>query len=458
MIAAVSGGPDSLCLLDILHQLGYTIVVAHVNHRLRPEADAEAIRVRQHAASLNLPFVETEQDVLAYSQEHHLSVEEAARDVRYRFLFEQARSWQAQAVATGHTANDQVETFLMHLFRGAGLSGLRGMEYHSLPNAWSIEIPLIRPLLSVWREQILDYIEQHQLLPSLDLSNLDQRYTRNRIRLEVLPYLESIYPGLSQRLWQTTQLLTEDHNLIEEINHKAWQNCLLLEGDQFLAFDFQAIRSQPPVIQRWLLRQAIYHIHPGLRDVDYRTLQRAQAFINKPARTHLSDLMGGLYLLADGDHLWLADWRAELPASNGLPFPTLSADLILDLPVPGVLALSSSWSIKVEKLSNLEQALVQAEANQDPFQAWLDVSHLQSHLQVRTRRPGDTIKPLGMGGQTMKLSDLMVNSHLPARARSNWPVVVSGDQIVWVPGYRMADFMRLTSTSQEGLHLQMLFG
>ena len=278
----------------------------------------------------------------------------------------------------------------------------------------------IRPLLSVWREQILDHIEQHQLLPSLDLSNLDQRYTRNRIRLEVPPYLESIYPGLSQRLWQTTQLLTEDHNLIEEINHKAWQNCLLLEGDQFLAFDFQAIRSQPPVIQRWLLRQAIYHIHPGLRDVDYRTLQRAQAFINKPTRTHLSDLMGGLYLLADGDHLWLADWRAELPASNGLPFPTLSADLILDLPVPGVLALSSSWSIKVEKLSNLQQALVQAEANQDPFQAWLDVSHLPLTCKCATTRPrSGHHHTAGDGGQTMKLSDLMVNSHLPARARSS---------------------------------------
>jgi tRNA(Ile)-lysidine synthase len=176
VLVGVSGGPDSLCMLDMLHQLGYPVIVAHLDHSLRAESAQEAEQLRQLAQSIGLTFVLERNDVDSYATSHSLSIEEAAREARYQFLFEQARQHQAQAVAVGHTANDQVETVLMHLLRGSGLPGLRGMSYRSLPNPWSKNIPLVRPLLGVWREEILAHLEQNGLVPTLDASNLDTRF------------------------------------------------------------------------------------------------------------------------------------------------------------------------------------------------------------------------------------------------------------------------------------------
>ena len=226
VLAGVSGGPDSLCMLDVLRQLGYRLIVAHLDHSLRPDAAQEAEHLRQLVEGYGLPFVLERGDVQAYAASHRLSIEEAAREVRYRFLFEQAARHQAQAVAVGHTANDQVETVLMHLLRGSGLTGLRGMSYRSLPNPWSQTIPLVRPLLGAWREQILSHLEQNGLQPSLDASNLDTRFYRNRLRHELIPQLENLNPGVRQRLWQMADVLAEDEAVLEMMEQTAWESCI----------------------------------------------------------------------------------------------------------------------------------------------------------------------------------------------------------------------------------------
>src|SRR5512143_2120761 len=145
LLAGVSGGPDSLCLLDILHSAGYPVIVAHFNHHLRPEADEEAASVAGLAQDLGLAFVTDSADVNKYAAENSLSLEEAARLLRYRFLFRVARERSAQAVAVGHTADDQVETILMHFLRGAGLAGLKGMEVRTHLPVFDAGIPLVRP-------------------------------------------------------------------------------------------------------------------------------------------------------------------------------------------------------------------------------------------------------------------------------------------------------------------------
>ena len=148
LVVGVSGGPDSVCLLDGMHRLGYQAVVAHLNHQLREEAEADAQQVRQLAESLGLPFELESIDVPHFAEAERLSVEEAARIMRYRFLFRQAEKYAAQAVVVAHTADDQVETVLMHLLRGAGLAGLKGMLPRRLPNIWSQKVPPDRPLWS----------------------------------------------------------------------------------------------------------------------------------------------------------------------------------------------------------------------------------------------------------------------------------------------------------------------
>src|SRR5574337_838100 len=157
--------------MEALRQAGYSILVAHFNHRLRPEADGDATTVEQTASRLMIPSVVGDGDVRAYAEQQGMSLEEAARHLRYTFLFEQAKRHGAQAVAVGHTADDQVETVLMHFLRGAGLTGLKGMSYRTVLPIFSDEIPVVRPLLDVWREETVIYCAANGLRPRYDPSN-----------------------------------------------------------------------------------------------------------------------------------------------------------------------------------------------------------------------------------------------------------------------------------------------
>ncbi|MCJ7625136.1 MAG: tRNA lysidine(34) synthetase TilS, partial [Anaerolineaceae bacterium] len=196
ILVGVSGGPDSLCLLDVLDRMQYSLIIAHFDHNLRSNSGKEAQIVKKISIARNLPFVHDKKDVLRFAAEENLSIEEAARITRYRFLFEQAKKFSAQAIAVGHTADDQVETVLMHLLRGTGLSGLTGMTYRSHLTKWDPEIPVVRPLIGIWKEEILSYCFERNIKPVIDESNQDVKYLRNRLRHELMPYLERYNPKI----------------------------------------------------------------------------------------------------------------------------------------------------------------------------------------------------------------------------------------------------------------------
>ena len=250
VVVGVSGGPDSLSLLDAFHQIGFAPLVAHLNHRLRPEADTEARKVREAAEGYGLSYVEEQADARDYAREAGMSVEEAGRMLRYRFLFEQARRCKAHAVAVAHTADDQVETVLMHLLRGAGLSGLKGMQPRALPNAWSREIPLVRPLLDTWRSEVLSYCAERGLEPVFDTSNLDSTYFRNRLRNELIPYLERFNPAVKESFWRMAKVLQADFEAIERLVEAAWESSVIEVGPGYVAMLPAVLRSEPAGIQR----------------------------------------------------------------------------------------------------------------------------------------------------------------------------------------------------------------
>jgi tRNA(Ile)-lysidine synthase len=452
VLVAVSGGPDSLCLLHVLWQLGYTLVVAHLDHGLRAESAQEAESVKSLAESLGVKYVTAHRDVKSYAAQNGLSIEEAARNLRYRFLFEQAKKDNLQAVAVGHTADDQVETILMHLLRGAGLAGLRGMSYRSLPNSWSREIPLVRPLLGVWRDEIMEYISRQGLQPALDASNLDRRYYRNRLRHELIPQLETLNPGARQRIWKTAMLLRDDETIIEERVDAAWKQCSLEVGETAVAFDVGGMRSQAKAVQRRLARRAIAHLRPGLRDIDLEAVERTLDFLAAPTRSGRMDLAAGLRLEMEGNRLWIATWAASLPLTD---WPQLALGEVLELAIPGVVLLSNNWKLEAELLPAGERVLAQVQTNANPFRAWLDLERLARPLTVRTRRPGERFRPLGLGGHSLKLSDFMVNVGLSRRARPGWPLVAAGEEIAWVAGYPIAETFCVRPNTQRILLLTL---
>ena len=317
VLVGVSGGPDSLCLLDGLARLQFPVIAAHFDHRLRPESAQEAERVRAAAGALGVPFTGGSGDVAQVAREEHRSLEEAARELRYRFLFAQAQRFSAQAVAVGHTADDQVETVLMHLLRGAGLNGLQGMRFRSLAPAWNGAVPLVRPLLGFWRAETLAYCQERGLQPVFDPTNQDVAFFRNRLRHELIPALESYQPQVRQNVWRMAQILAGEDAILQASAQAAWNACLVEARAGTVVLRQAEFRAMEVGLQRRVLRQAVGDLQEvgDLRDVDFDTVERAIRFAlrKRAGSVDLSQglrltVEGGRMLVSAGDPPLSADW------------------------------------------------------------------------------------------------------------------------------------------------------
>ena len=459
LVVGVSGGPDSLCLLDILQRLGYTPAAAHFDHQLRPDSAQDARRVGLIAQNYGLPFVLGSLDVAAFARQHKLSIEEAARIARYRFLFETARQQRppAQAVAVAHTADDQVETVVMHLLRGAGLSGLKGMPYRSEMPGWddsAIEgqIPLVRPLLGVWRTEIMDYCQERRLEPVHDPSNADLTFFRNRLRHELIPTLAQYNPRVKEALWRMAQVLAGDQAVLEEVTRQAWASCLCGQGAGYVMLSLGKLRGLSLGLQRGVLRAAIDCLRPDLRDIDFAAVERAVAWVSQPPHTGQAGLVSGLSLYFENERLFIMESGAHL-AEDDWPLMAGGGEG-LRLATPGSLSLENGWAITCESahFNGWEEL---SALKSSPYHAWLDAGALGLALNVRTAHPGERFEPLGMGGHSLKLSDFFINQGLPRRARPNWPLVCSGEQVAWVCGYRPAHPFRVSETTKNMVHLHL---
>ncbi|HSB00774.1 MAG TPA: tRNA lysidine(34) synthetase TilS [Anaerolineales bacterium] len=453
IVVGVSGGPDSLCLMSILRKMGYRIIVAHFNHKLRPDSDTDANIVEQTAARLNLVSVIESGDVRAYADQEKLSLEEAARITRYRFLMQQARRFNAQAVAVGHTADDQVETVLMHFIRGAGLAGLKGMSYRTVIQMFDPELPIVRPLLDTWREETVVYCAANGFRPRYDPSNASLDFFRNRLRHLLIPTLESYNPRFREAVCRTARSLESDHEILASVLDEVWKACVVQESTGFITFHAAALTQQPLGLQRNLVRRAIEHIHPAELDLNYATLERASTFISgNPALTRV-DLTGGIHLLREGALIYIVTDNVTLPIERWPQMPDESSTISLKIPCQ--LTLSGGWKLNCELWSIASLALEQALANDDPFQAWVDASGISDALELRVRQDGDRFQPLGMDGHEMKISDFFINVKLPQRVRERWPLLCVGEKVVWVPGYRPAHSFRLTESTRQALYFSM---
>ncbi len=452
ILVGVSGGPDSLCLLDILHEAGYSLVIAHFNHQIRPEAAQEETAVAQLAQEKGLPFIGGSADVRSFSAAQAIPLEEAARVLRYRFLFETARTRSAQAVAVGHTADDQVETVLMHFLRGAGLAGLKGMEYRLLLPIFDEGIPIIRPLLSLWRTDTEAYCREHGLQPHYNSTNADQTYLRNRLRHSLIPDLEKYNPRFKESVQRTATALQGDHTLLQEICEDKWKESLVESGEGWFAFETDRMAKYSSALRRNLIRRAAELLQPSDRDIGFEALERAAVFLGTPAQRQI-DFINGLYLFRESGRIYLAADEADLPS---VQWPQIAQRMAIE---GSECSLGNGWILtREEKPRELDEHSPDTVRNSiisDNWSIWLDADQAAGDLCLRPPLPGDRIQPLGMEAGTVKLSDLFVNTKLPQRARKNWPLLCSGDRIAWIPGIRMAHPFRVTEKTKRMIHLEL---
>jgi len=451
IIVGVSGGPDSLCLMEILRQAGYPIVVAHFDHQLRAESGQEARIVEKTATRLMLASAIDGADVRAYAVEAKLSIEEAARNLRYRFLFELAHQHHAQAVAVGHTADDQVETILMHFLRGSALSGLKGMSYRSHIKMFDPEIPIVRPLLNMWREETVVFCEVNGMHPHYDSSNDSLDFRRNRIRHLLIPSLETYNPKFREVVLRMSQALQGDYSFFMEILEKAWQETVVKLDEDVVTFDADLLSGHSLGLQRNLIKHAIQTLQPEI-DVSFSVIERAIKMIGSAENTSTIELKGGLRMFREASSIYVYTLNAVLPFDL---WPQMPEEGPISVSIPGQAELAGGWKFNCELWPHVALAREQTHQNQDRFQVWLDAENLSDNLELRVRHPRDHFVPLGLDGHSQKLSDFFVNEKVPQRARGHWPLLCASDEIIWVPGYRPAHPYRLTSETRKVIHFSV---
>jgi tRNA(Ile)-lysidine synthase len=447
IIVGVSGGADSLCLLGMLHEAGYSVIAAHFNHKLRKESDMDENHVRIISAQMGVLFVSACADVKAHALENGLSIEEAARHLRYGFLFATAHKYNAQAVAVAHTADDQVETVLMHFVRGSGLAGLKGMQLRTILPPFDPEVPLVRPLLGLWRPDTESYCNENGLSFVVDASNADQAYFRNRLRHSLIPELEGYNPQFKQALFRGAQALQGDFDLLAEVVDTAWKKSVAEAVTDFVAFRQAELAAFSPAMRRNLIRRGAFMLCQNARDVDFAALTRASAFVEIPG-TGQVDLADGLFLYHENGLVYLTLDEAGLPLDAYLQ---IQSEFALE---NDKFDLGNNWILYVDEVDGGD-LLEQAKHNDDPFTAWMDADLMAGRLRVRMMYAGDRFQPLGMDGKSVKLQDFFVNAKIPRRVRKNWPLVVVNDEIAWVMGLRLAHLYRVTGQTKRVIRLQV---
>jgi tRNA(Ile)-lysidine synthetase-like protein len=430
VVAAVSGGPDSLAMLHALAglrgELGFGLHVAHLDHRLRgEESAAEASFVAEAALALGVPATVASADVAALALARGQNLYAAGRSERYALLARVAGEVGAHAVAVAHTADDQAETVLMHLLRGAGADGLSGMRGWVAWGEWrryaepgeAPDLPepgpaLVRPLLGVPRAEVESYCAANGLAPRRDPSNDDMRHARARVRHALIPQLIAYNPRIVASLCRTAEALAADQELVEQLLDQAWPSLVSVRpGGVDLAAP--AWTALPLALRRAAIRRA-YVIAGGRATLGLDDVERvARAAARGPGRT--IELPGGLAALtAPG----LLRFGAAPPARG----PQLTGGEQV-LAVPGAVALDGGWRI--------ESGL--ASAYQGGPAVWLDQAALAGGLAVRVRQPGDRVRRAG-GRGSRRVQDVMVDRRVPRELRARWPLLVSGEAVRWVAG------------------------
>ncbi len=443
IVVGVSGGPDSICLLHVLKsfqkEYELTLHVAHLNHMFRgAEAEKDAEFVYSLAREWGLPVTVRKADVPDMVKKERRSPQEVARRERYRFLWKVARSIGARKVAVGHHADDQAETVLMNFLRGSGLDGLKGM----LP----MQDGLIRPLLNISREDIEVYCSENKLTYREDASNKKTVYQRNKIRLQLIPLLEKEYnPGLRKNICKMANILKDEEAYLDKQTSLVWEKIVRENSTHNVLLGVKKFLSLPLSLQRRLLRRAYASLtaHDSL-SYDHVEKVRLMAQSQKPyQKVHLP---GKVVAICERGSL-----RFFLNVDNYSKSQSTQS-IKLDIPgctyVPFLKLFLKTEIIDIDHIKEINDLSKYKE------KAYLDYHSLKLPLTVRTRHPGDRFQPLGLKG-TKKIKDFLIDLKVPREERNRIPLVISGDEIAWLAGYRISHRFRVTSETKKVLVLTM---
>lgn len=467
VVVAVSGGTDSLALLYGLHalqtQLNCSLHIAHLNHCIRPDSNTDAKFVQQHAKRLALPFTLRTVDVRQTLNPQKSSLEAAGRAARYEFYEVLSRQIDATKVALGHHQDDTAETVLMNLLRGAGPSGLKGIapirdgpdsthKQGAVKTERTVTPPLIiRPLAGFTRQDIETFLNSIGIKPLHDATNTDKRYLRNRIRHELIPLLERNYnPNIKTGLNRTAEVLKSESEYLDTVAHDGFEACQLQsihskpehpQHENTIVLDREKFCQYHIALQRRILRHAVTVLQGQLNDFYFQHYQAILDVVSGDTPNAVLALPNGSQFRRTYQQLIFEvnldnrrkDFTYPIAISGKTFIPALNANItanVVELSPPDIFPIPDGT-----------------------FTAVFDWDTIQLPLIIRNRQPGDRFQPYGMNG-TKKLKDFFIDAKLPLYEREHLPLLVSGDEILWVIGYTTNERTKVHDSTQRYLHLQ----
>ncbi|SKA78692.1 tRNA(Ile)-lysidine synthase [Clostridium sp. USBA 49] len=441
IIVAVSGGPDSICLLHILYKLkeifNITLYAAHLNHCLRgDEADKDEEYVKEFCNKLGIECFTKKIDINKLSKERGISSESAGREARYEFFDELLKKLEAQKIALAHNANDQAETVLMRIMRGTGMEGLVGIK----PVRSNI---FIRPLINIKRENIEKYCKENNLNPRIDKTNLESIYTRNKIRLELIPYLQKNFnKDIINVLNRLADTIIIDNDYLDKISKEKYNT--YCENKAGKVIIYKGAFSEEKAILNRIIRKAINNLKGNLYDIEKIHIKNLIE-LQKCNTGKKINLPNGIIAFNNyGDiELTLGEKFRNKPDND---------EYILYIDRENII---ESFNLKVSlRLINKDEKI---NFKENSFVKYFDFDSAPKNIYLRTRRNGDKFTPLGMKG-SKKLKDLFIDLKVPKEERDTIPIIVFDDEIVWIVGYRISEKYKINKNTKKILEIKITEG
>ncbi len=426
VLAAVSGGADSVCLLLVLKtlekSLGIRVTAFHLNHGLRgTEADRDECFVRELCERLQVPLNVVREDVAGYAKDQGYSEEEAGRILRYQWLEKTAKEFDCKRIATAHHKDDQTETVLMNLFRGSGLRGLGGIRP---VRELSGTLTLIRPLLGINRQEIEAYLIEEKELWCEDSTNKELIYARNKVRNGLIPWIrENINDRAEEHILKTAAFASQADEYFVSQAEMLLGNGLKNSVSSVVEVDTAMFDSQPDIMKSYLLRAMIAKIAGSAKDITARHIE-AVAALNGPGGGTSVDLPYGLQAVRSYQKLVIRKEAVEPETQEiGKSLQTTVFSWKKDMEIP-----------------------------KNQYTKWFDYDKINDTLSVRTREPGDYFM-IG-NGKTKKLHRFFIDEKIPEELRDHILLLAEGNHILWIIGYRISEYYKVTDATRNVLEVR----
>ena len=439
VLIAVSGGSDSMALLYGLHELQQQLEchlhVVHLNHSMRENSGEDADFVHKHAEHLGLPLTTHTVELKNLAEEWNLSIETAGRKVRYEFFDTVCADVGATKVAIGHHQDDIVETILMNLIRGGGSDGLKGISPIR-------DGKYIRPLTTFTRQEIESFLKSINLVPIEDPTNTDTYYLRNRIRHELLPLLMQEYnPNIKEGLNRTASVVEAESVFLDDITQQSYQRCLIPKSQpNFIILNRETFLKNHIAIQRRIMRHAVSELIGTSRDFTFDHIKSILQAVNGDKPNAKITLSNGIQFRRAYQKL---QFEIKFKETKEYEYP---------LNVPGRTIIAELNAKVVSTVHDLSEDYPPT-ISDGKSEAMLDFCKIKSQMTIRNRRIGDRFQPHGMHG-TKKIKDFFMDKKVPLSNRDRIPMLVSGNEILWVIGFTTNEQYKIQSDTQVGLHLQ----